>query len=190
MDARSSPAQQIGALLRRIGNAQLELGALVSVECLHRRGERRRQAGAQQRLAVTQLALALTLIVPDYVLPDQFLATDAATLDFAYPLSPPIFGHDQVGYASLPIDGTNALARVGVPTSNVATNFAGANAVVPALPVTVVEYYNPALDHYFISALQPDIDALDTGHIGGWRRTGFSFRAFISLAGSSSRSDS
>jgi hypothetical protein len=133
-------------------------------------------------LVATQGFAALTLIVPDYVLPDQFLATDAAMLDFAYPLSPPIFGHDQVAYASLPIDGTNALARVGVPTPNVATNFAGATAVVPALPVTVVEYYNPALDHYFISALQPDIDALDTGHIGGWRRTGFSFKAFPTQA--------
>src|SRR3954466_3000275 len=44
--------------------------------------------------------------------------------------------------------------------------------------VTVVEYYNAALDHYFISPLQPDIDALDSGRLAGWARTGQSFQAF------------
>ena len=117
---------------------------------------------------------ALTLIVPDYVLPDQFLATDAAVLDFA--------GTDQVAYPSLPIDGANALGRSGAITPNSATNFAGDTAVAPVLPVTVVEYYNPALDHYFISTFQPDIDALDTGHIPGWRRTGFGFKVFPTQA--------
>lgn len=47
-----------------------------------------------------------------------------------------------------------------------------------AQAVTVVEFYNPALDHYFISSLQPDIDALDSGHFFGWSRTGLTFQAF------------
>src|SRR5262245_1764358 len=89
-------------------------------------------------LIATQGFAALTLIAPDYVLPNQFLATDAATLNFA--------GSDQVAYASLPTDGTNALTRFGTSTTNLATNFAGQAAVVPVLPVIVVEYYNPALD--------------------------------------------
>jgi len=45
-------------------------------------------------------------------------------------------------------------------------------------PVTVVEFYNATLDHYFISSLQADIDALDSGHIAGWSRTGYNFLGF------------
>jgi len=48
--------------------------------------------------------------------------------------------------------------------------------------VTLVEFYNAALDHYFVSALQPDIDALDTGRIAGWVRTGLSFKVFPTAA--------
>jgi hypothetical protein len=49
----------------------------------------------------------------------------------------------------------------------------------PVFPtVTVIEYYHPVLDHYFISALQPDIDALDSGRFPGWIRTGLTFRAY------------
>ena len=44
----------------------------------------------------------------------------------------------------------------------------------------VIEYYNQALDHYFISASQPDIDGLDSGRIPGWQRTGNDFSAWIS----------
>ncbi|HSV18250.1 MAG TPA: sialidase family protein [Casimicrobiaceae bacterium] len=47
-----------------------------------------------------------------------------------------------------------------------------------AAPVTVVEYYNAALDHYFMSPLAADIDALDSGRIAGWSRTGHNFLAF------------
>jgi uncharacterized delta-60 repeat protein len=44
--------------------------------------------------------------------------------------------------------------------------------------VDVIEFYNPALDHYFISSLQPDIQALDSGRISGWIRTGYTFKAY------------
>jgi hypothetical protein len=42
---------------------------------------------------------------------------------------------------------------------------------------TVVEYYNAALDHYFITPLANEIDALDSGRIAGWTRTGLVFEA-------------
>ena len=42
---------------------------------------------------------------------------------------------------------------------------------------TVVEYYNATLDHYFITPLATEIDALDSGRIPGWTRTGLSFAA-------------
>lgn len=51
-------------------------------------------------------------------------------------------------------------------------------ALPPPATVDVIEYYNPALDHYFMSALTPDIDALDRGSLAGWQRTGRTFKAF------------
>jgi len=61
---------------------------------------------------------------------------------------------------------------------NVATNFAGASVSIPPVPVTVIEYYDAARDHYFMSSLQPDIDALDQQIIPGWTRTGQTFAAY------------
>ena len=42
----------------------------------------------------------------------------------------------------------------------------------------VVEFYNAGMDHYFISASAPDIQALDSGTFAGWKRTGKTFSAF------------
>ena len=46
--------------------------------------------------------------------------------------------------------------------------------------VTVVEYYQKFLDHYFITASAYDIALLDGGAFPGWARTGQSFLAFPS----------
>ena len=37
---------------------------------------------------------------------------------------------------------------------------------------TVVEYYHPGLDHYFMTPLAAEIGDLDSGRIRGWNRTG------------------
>lgn len=50
-------------------------------------------------------------------------------------------------------------------------------------PVTVVEYHHATLDRYFITADQVEIDALDHGLIAGWQRTGETFGAMASDAG-------
>ncbi|HZQ60942.1 MAG TPA: hypothetical protein VFC24_06300, partial [Casimicrobiaceae bacterium] len=121
-------------------------------------------------LIATQGFADLNLIAPDYIIPNQFLATDGGSIDYA--------ATDQLVYTSLPTDGALALTRAGTTAPNLATNFAGASVVVPLLAATSVEYYNASLDHYFISDLQPDIDALDSGRIAGWARTGQSFRVF------------
>ena len=132
------------------------------------------QTGHKAVLLASQGFAALNLIAPDYVLPNGFLATDGGTLNYA--------GVDTVTYGPLPTDGASAITRTGAGAPNVATNFAGATAVVPPLPDVVVEFYNAGLDHYFISDLQPDIDALDGGHFPGWSRTTKSFKAFASQA--------
>jgi hypothetical protein len=46
-------------------------------------------------------------------------------------------------------------------------------------PVAVVEFYYPALDHYFMSSLQTEISALDAGRFPGWARTGQVLNAYL-----------
>src|SRR5215470_9515227 len=125
-------------------------------------------------LIATQGFAALSLITPDYVVPNGFLATGGGTLNYA--------GVDQVTYGALPTDGASGVTRTGTSAPNLATNFSGATAVIPPLPDLAIEFYNTALDHYFISDLFPDIDALDTGHFPGWTRTTKSFKVFASQA--------
>ncbi len=40
---------------------------------------------------------------------------------------------------------------------------------------TAVEFYNKGFDHFFVSSLAADIDALDSGRFPGWTRTGRGF---------------
>ena len=51
-------------------------------------------------------------------------------------------------------------------------------ATVPAAAGTVVEYYHKDLDHYFVTGLATEIQALDSGKIAGWARTGLSFETY------------
>ena len=129
-------------------------------------------------LIATQAVAASGLITPDYVMPDRFVPTDGGVLDFA--------GVDSLSYPILPTDGVNALFANTTPGPNtgpnLATNFAGQTARIPAGAVTVVEFYNQALDHYFVSPLAPDIVALDTGVFDGWSRTGLTFKAYPTQA--------
>jgi len=49
---------------------------------------------------------------------------------------------------------------------------------VPSTAALAIEYYNASQDHYFISDLQPDIDALDSGRFAGWVRTGYTILVY------------
>jgi hypothetical protein len=54
--------------------------------------------------------------------------------------------------------------------------------------VKIVEFYNSALDHYFITAFPDEIAKLDNGTFVGWTRTGQSFDAYgIGSTGRTSR---
>ncbi len=61
----------------------------------------------------------------------------------------------------------------GSPTAVPLTGTGGAAPVV----VDVIEFYHAGFDHYFISSLPADINALDSGTFKGWVRTGRTFRA-------------
>ncbi|MFO1306265.1 MAG: S8 family serine peptidase [Burkholderiales bacterium] len=45
-------------------------------------------------------------------------------------------------------------------------------------PVSVIEYYHAALDHYFITWVAAEIANLDSGATKGWARTGQSFKVY------------
>jgi hypothetical protein len=58
----------------------------------------------------------------------------------------------------------------------------GVATTIAAPTVDVIEFYNAAMDHYFMSSLVADIQALDSGHFPGWARTGRSFKAYSQQA--------
>jgi len=60
----------------------------------------------------------------------------------------------------------------------VAIVFAASSTTLRAAIVSAVEYYDAALDHYFVTALPNEIDALDGGQFPGWVRTGLSFNVY------------
>ena len=110
-------------------------------------------------------------------LPARFLAVRGATIDFA--------GVDRVTYAALPTDGDNAwyrdaslkaaTVRKGCP----AIGFLGCGHQQLLTPlewwIGAVEYHNASRDHYFVTALADEIEALDAGRVAGWSRTGQTF---------------
>src|SRR5437667_71854 len=99
---------------------------------------------------------ALNLVTPDFTIPARFIPTDGGTLDYAS-------GTDHISLPPLPTDGATAIDRNGTPVAGAPKNFGNATGTMTAMAVTSVEFYNASLDHYFISALAPDIDALDSG---------------------------
>lgn len=129
---------------------------------------------ANRSVLVATSGFATLGVPPDYTIPDRFVPTDGGKVDFA--------GVDEVTLSLLPVDGATAVGRNRLPVTPAPRNFANATATVAASPVTSVEFYNASLDHYFTSALAPDIDALDSGRISGWARTGLAFKVHPSSA--------
>lgn len=131
-------------------------------------------------LIATQGFAALGIVTPDFVVPNGFLPLTAGSIELAQ-----VSG---LSWSALPTDGVTAIDATGKPMRNVATNLAGASASIVAPPVaTVVEFYNAALDHYFISWVAAEIAILDEGvKIKGWSRTGSTFRTYTAAQASTS----
>jgi hypothetical protein len=49
--------------------------------------------------------------------------------------------------------------------------------------VSAIEYYEAALDHYFVTAIPAEVAALDGGQFPGWVRTGLSFNVYAAGSG-------
>lgn len=130
---------------------------------------------ANRSVLVATAGFAALGLTPDYVVSDRFVPTDGGTIQYA--------GFtDQITILPLPVDGATAINRNGAPVTPAPKNFANVTVAVTATPVTSVEFFNLSLNHYFISSLAPDIDALDSGRIAGWTRTGQSFKVYPSAA--------
>ena len=52
------------------------------------------------------------------------------------------------------------------------------SAFAPVAPNTAIEFYHAEFDHYFLTQLAVEIDALDSGQTVGWTRTGRAFAIF------------
>lgn len=128
-------------------------------------------AGRSVLMATAAFAMQ-TGIAPDFTIPDRFLPTDGGELDLG--------NADRVTLPPLPGDGVTAVDRAGAAVVNAPRNFAGATATLTARPIHAIEYFNAQLNHYFVSDLAPDIDALDSGRLPGWARTTLGFDVFPS----------
>ncbi len=135
-------------------------------------------ASAHRTLAVGDLyggAIYLCCYKPTFgELPLRFLSIGPATLDFA--------GADRIAWDALPMDGLNAWYRDGVPRRGTVAGPSCPRGVgcasrrsIAQSYVSAIEYYNAERDHYFMTALAEEIDALDAGRLKGWARTGESF---------------
>ena len=117
----------------------------------------------------TLLVSTIDDLPPDYVMPELFLPTDGGTID--------LDGQDPWTFEPLPTNGTTKLLRSGATAPAMVHSFASGTWVMFFEFTNVIEYYALALDHYFMSGSQPDIDALESGRIPGWVETGYQLGA-------------
>ena len=78
-------------------------------------------------------------------------------------------------------------AQIVERISGLIDKYAGSFGAPPATTATAVEFYNAALDHYFVTHIAGEIALLDAGTtIRGWTRTGQSFRVYANAGAGSS----
>jgi hypothetical protein len=139
------------------------------------------QSNSRRVLIATQAFADLNIVVPDYVVENQFIPQQTGSLSVFRPYTTL---YDSVAYDSLPSNGTDALYRDGTTRQSVAINFAGQSTSVPLMPSAVataqaVEYYYADWDHYFVTAFASEIALLDGGAFNGnWKRTGETFKVW------------
>lgn len=70
----------------------------------------------------------------------------------------------------------------GFTLATAGSRFIPERAPPPPSAARAIEYYNPALAHYFITAGADEIAKLDSGVFKGWQRTGESFNVYSAAA--------
>jgi hypothetical protein len=95
--------------------------------------------------------------------------TDGGTLE--------LVGVDRWGFDALPLDGIGALSRYGSPATDASRptafqTFGNESFAAVVVQELAMEYHDAASDRYFVTLLATELDALDSGRISGWTRTG------------------
>ena len=112
----------------------------------------------------------------DFEIPPGFVPTDGGTLELA--------GIDRWEFEALPQDGLGALSRYGSPATDrtkpsIFLSFGNTPYMAYVVQDVIVEFHHAASDRYFVTMLGAEIDALDSGRVPGWARTGEWFLAEI-----------
>lgn len=113
-----------------------------------------------------------------HVLPPGYYGADT----IAAPLAPDSAVADAGIASTCPVDDQRGRPRNRVSALGSALCSPGAVEVSAADvdPVaTAFEYYYAARDHYFVTPLATEIEALDSGRFPGWTRTGSSFPVYV-----------
>jgi len=106
----------------------------------------------------------------DFVMPDRFLPTDGGTLDFA--------GIDHWTFQAISNGGEIYRDEHPIP-SGIAQTFDGRFVgCCWGINSSVREYFDAALDEYFMTSMAPDIDAIESGRLAGWAQGGKLFHAW------------
>jgi photosystem II stability/assembly factor-like uncharacterized protein len=92
-------------------------------------------------------------------------------------------GLPNVGLSDFAIDRTGSVLRAATIAGLFEYQVSGAS---PSASVPVIEYYYAAFDHYFLTAMPDEINALDNGAFPGWARTGLRFNAYAASASGTS----
>jgi len=92
-------------------------------------------------------------------------------------------GLPNVDVSDLAIDRAGTVLRAATIAGLFEYQVSGAS---PSTSVPVIEYYYAAFDHYFITAMPDEINALDNGAFPGWARTGLRFNAYAANANGTS----
>lgn len=90
------------------------------------------------------------------------------------------------GYYTLPESGTyilEASSNVSGTTGNYTLQLVKETSTSAAPSLTVMEFYNTTLNHYFMTADTAEAAGIDSGAAGpGWIRTGYTFKAYPSAS--------
>lgn len=113
------------------------------------------------------------------------MAPELIRVDFEFLPNAPVTGPAPAGYAPYvasplpPLNpGQYRMEAWGTPKGGSGAQLYFSTEIVVQRTNTVVEFYSETLDHYFITARAEDIEALDSGAYGGWKRTGQTFHAW------------
>jgi hypothetical protein len=125
--------------------------------------------------------LTMSALVLNGPAPYDFRFPGTCMLGVAYPAG----ASCELYFYFTPAAAGTRLARLNVDAPQLASlamatvSGVGIAAPPPAPTVDVVEFFNAALEHYFLTAVADEAAAIDAGKVGpGWARTGHAFRAY------------